>query len=368
MGKDYYKILGVDKGANDDQLKKAYRKMALKWHPDRNQDKKEKAEEMFKEVNEAFEVLSDPKKRQIYDQFGEEGLKGGGGGGPAGAGGFEGFGGFPGGGGGGFQSFRFTPSNADDIFRSFFGDFGGMGTGAGMGGMGGMPGMGGGGGRRRAAGGPFGGMGGMGGMGGSPFGGAFGGMGGMEEETPQAPPVVHKLRVTLEELYTGVQKKMKVTKTLVDPSGKSVQVEKILTIDVKPGWKAGTKITFPKEGDERPGVEPADIVFVIEEKPHAVFKREGNDLIYTHNITLAQALTGFDVSLRTLDGRPLTVPLRDAVVDPSYVKVVPGQGMPVSKTPSQKGSLRIRFNIAFPRKLDADQKSLVQRALGTASY
>jgi DnaJ family protein B protein 4 len=71
MGKDYYKILGVDKGANDDQLKKAYRKMALKWHPDRNQDKKEKAEEMFKEVNEAFEVLSDPKKRQIYDQFGE---------------------------------------------------------------------------------------------------------------------------------------------------------------------------------------------------------------------------------------------------------------------------------------------------------
>ncbi len=71
MGKDYYKTLGVDKGANEDQLKKAYRKMALKWHPDRNQDKKEKAEEMFKEVNEAFEVLSDPKKRQIYDQFGE---------------------------------------------------------------------------------------------------------------------------------------------------------------------------------------------------------------------------------------------------------------------------------------------------------
>lgn len=75
----------------------------------------------------------------------------------------------------------------------------------------------------------------------------------------QAPPIVHKLRVTLQDLYNGVQKKMKITKTLVDPSGKSVEIEKILTIDVRPGWKAGTKITFAKEGDEKPGVEPADI-------------------------------------------------------------------------------------------------------------
>lgn len=171
----------------------------------------------------------------------QEALKGGGGAGPGGAG-FEGF---PGGGGG--FSFQFTPSNADDIFRAFFGDLGGMG------GMGGGR-------KRRAGGNPFAGMGGMGGMGGSPFGAAFGGM---DEDdmghTRQAPPVVHKLRLALEDLYTGVQKKMKITKTLVDASGKSVEAEKILTIDVKPGWKAGTKITFAREGDERPGVEPADI-------------------------------------------------------------------------------------------------------------
>lgn len=175
----------------------------------------------------------------------QEGLKGG----ASADGGFGG--GFP---GGGNFSFRFTPSNADDIFRAFFGDFGGMGTG--MGGMGGM----GGGGRKRRAGGPFG-MGGMGGMGGSPF-GAFGGMG-MDDDMgggpSQAPAIVHKLRLSLEDLYSGVQKKMKITKTLVDDSGKSVEVEKILTIDVKPGWKAGTKVTFAKEGDERPGIEPADI-------------------------------------------------------------------------------------------------------------
>lgn len=71
MGKDYYQILGVDKNANEDDLKKAYRKMALKWHPDRNQDKKAQAEEKFKEINEAYEVLSDPKKKEIYDRFGE---------------------------------------------------------------------------------------------------------------------------------------------------------------------------------------------------------------------------------------------------------------------------------------------------------
>lgn len=71
MGKDYYKILGVDRNATDDDLKKAYRKQALKWHPDRNQDKKTVAEEKFKEVNEAYEVLSDSKKKEIYDRFGE---------------------------------------------------------------------------------------------------------------------------------------------------------------------------------------------------------------------------------------------------------------------------------------------------------
>ena len=93
MGKDYYAILGVKKGATDEELKRAYRKMALKYHPDKN--KSAGAEEKFKEIGEAYDVLSDPKKRQIYDQFGEEGLKGGAGGPPGGNSGphqgFEGF-------------------------------------------------------------------------------------------------------------------------------------------------------------------------------------------------------------------------------------------------------------------------------------
>src|SRR6185312_5346866 len=77
MGKDYYKILGVDRSATEDAIKKAFRKLALKWHPDRNPDNKKQAEEKFKEIAEAYEVLNDPKKKEIYDRFGEEGLKAG---------------------------------------------------------------------------------------------------------------------------------------------------------------------------------------------------------------------------------------------------------------------------------------------------
>lgn len=104
-------------------------------------------------------------------------------------------------------------------------------------------------------------------------------------------------------------------------------------------------------------------VFVVEEKPHPVFKREGDDLIYTHNITLAQALTGFDISLRTLDGRALSVNCLDEVVTPTTEKVVRQEGMPISKHPGKKGDLRIRFNINFPSKLNKDQKKLIQKAL-----
>lgn len=124
-GKDYYKLLGVPKDADDEAIKRAYKKLALKFHPDRNKDNAN-AKEKFQEIGEAFEVLSDKNKRAVYDQFGEEGLKGGGAP-PPGAGG-AGFGGFPGGAGGfggpGGASFSFSsggpggfkPSDPNDIF------------------------------------------------------------------------------------------------------------------------------------------------------------------------------------------------------------------------------------------------------------
>ncbi|XP_030636445.1 dnaJ homolog subfamily B member 6b [Chanos chanos] len=105
---EYYQILGVQKNASPDDIKKAYRKQALKWHPDKNPDNKEEAERRFKEISEAYEVLSDENKRSLYDRYGKEGLNGGGGGG---GGHYDDFGGFGG----------FTFRNPDDVFREFFG-------------------------------------------------------------------------------------------------------------------------------------------------------------------------------------------------------------------------------------------------------
>jgi len=284
MGKDFYKILGVAKDASQEDIKKAYRKQALKWHPDRcAPDKKEEAQKKFQDIGEAFEVLSDPEKKKIYDQVGEEGLRGGvpEGDGEGVPGGMPGgaqfhFGGMPGGGG---KTFHFTSSNADDIFKSFFGtgdpfQAEGMDPFGGGGGMpfnfmmGGMPGM-----SSR-----------MGGMNGG-RGGGMGGMGGSARQSQQgmmkkAEAVHHPLKVSLEDLYTGVTKRVRITKKIADASGQMVSASVDKEIQVKAGWKDGTKITFEREGDEYPNTIPADIVFTLHTKPHDRFEREGDNLIY----------------------------------------------------------------------------------------
>ena len=141
-------------------------------------------------------------------------------------------------------------------------------------------------------------------------------------------------------------------------------MEEILTIEVKPGWKKGTKITFPEKGNEQPNVIAADLVFVIDEKPHDVFKRDGNDLIVTHKVPLADALTGTTLTVTTLDGRTLTISCNE-VIFPGYEKVIPKEGMPIPKDPSKKGNLRIKFDVKFPTRLTVEQKAGVKRFLGT---
>lgn len=139
-------------------------------------------------------------------------------------------------------------------------------------------------------------------------------------------------------------------------------VEEILSIEIKPGWKKGTKITFPEKGNEQPNVIPADLVFIIDEKPHGTFTRDGNDLVVTHKISLAEALTGYTVHLTTLDGRSLTIPINN-VIHPNYEVVVPKEGMPIPKDPSKRGNLRIKFNIKFPTRLTPEQKSGIKKLL-----
>ncbi|KAF9931454.1 hypothetical protein BGZ67_005292 [Mortierella alpina] len=373
MGKDYYSILGVSKDADDDQIKKAYRKLALKYHPDKNQAAD--AQKKFHDISEAYEVLSDSNKRAVFDQYGEEGLKGGGGagpGGPSGAGGFPGgaggfpggFGDFPGGGGGG-HTFTFTssggpgggmgggfrPTNADDIFKQFFSSFGGGNN-------------------------PFGDddMGGFGGMSGGMPGGMPGGAGKMprgrasqqqqqQSSAPEKPPaLVRPLAVSLEDLAKGVTKRLKVVRKVQDGSGRSS--EKILTVEVKPGWKAGTKIRFPNEGDELASGAIQDIEFVIEEKPHPQFTRRGDDLIVELELSLMESLTGFSKTVKTLDGKTLPVSASGTrVIQPGQEEKFPGEGMPISKKPGQRGDLIVKFKVRFPEQLTPSQKEGLRKVL-----
>ncbi|KAK6737874.1 hypothetical protein RB195_020152 [Necator americanus] len=339
MAKDYYKILGVAKGASDDEIKKAYRKMALKYHPDKN--KEAGAENKFKEIAEAYDVLSDPKKKEIYDKYGEDGLKNGGpdvGGGP-----------------GGFHyEFQGDPMR---MFTQFFGSddpFGGI---FGMGGGHGPN--------------VFFNMGGGGmddGMNGFT---SFGGMphGHRRAAPKQDPTVQHELQVSLEDIYHGCTKKMKITRKVLNADGHSTRVEdKVLTINIKPGWKSGTKITFPKEGDQHPGRVPADIVFVIKDKPHKVFKREACDIRYIHRISLRDALCGCTVEVPTLIGPSTT--LRLDSVKPNTVRRITGKGLPNPKAPGHYGDLIVQFEVEFPSKpiTDPIQRDQLMRILPPLSH
>lgn len=273
MGKDYYKLLGISRDATEDEIKKGYRKMALKYHPDKN--KSPNAEEKFKEISEAYDVLSDKDKKAVYDKYGEEGLKAGGGG------------------GGGQNGFHYSyQGDPRQTFKMFFGDENPFESFFSFGGPGGS---------RQTF--QFGGHGGPEHMeteDDDPFAsfgrpGGFGGFGGMNSGMPrrkqQDSAVVKDLQVSLEDIYKGTTKKLKITRKVLNPDGRSVRTEdKILTIDVKPGWKAGTKITFPKEGDQTPNNVPADIVFVIKDKPHSMFTRDGSDIKYKATISLKQVI------------------------------------------------------------------------------
>ncbi|GAB4860698.1 hypothetical protein Ancab_035860 [Ancistrocladus abbreviatus] len=338
MGIDYYNILKVNRNAREEDLKKAYRRLAMIWHPDKNPENKRESEAKFKQISEAYDVLSDPQKRQIYDLYGEEALKSGqvpppppDGGRSAGTGSRSGQQPNP--------SFRFNPRDADDIYAELFGETGGVGGGGGRGRGGYREGF-----FRTSH-------------------GDYAGTTGTTAPPKKAPPVENTLPCNLDDLYKGVKKKMKISRTIMDASGKVRVVEEILTIEVKPGWKKGTKITFPEKGNQEPGVIPADIIFVIDEKPHAVFKRDGNDLVVDQEITLLEALTGKTLDVTSLDGRSITIQLTD-IIKPGSEVVVPNEGMPISKEPLRKGNLRIKFEVKYPSRITEEQKADLRRVLG----
>ncbi|KAI2659627.1 hypothetical protein H4Q32_022115 [Labeo rohita] len=285
MGRDYYAILEINRNATDADIKKAYRRLALKHHSRSNSHAS--AAERFTFLAEAFDVLSDPRKKATYDKFGEEGLKGG----------------IPSelGVNGAWSSGYVYHGNADETFRQFFG-------------------------------------------GDNPFADFFTSDGNEDntdfkslrgqKEKLQDPPIERDLHLALEDLYYGCTKKIKISRRVMNEDGHTSSIrDKILTFIVKAGWNEGTRITFPKEGDQAwtntgPNNIPADIVFVIRQKHHPRFVRQNDDL-------------------------------------PQYTKIVSGEGMPLASNPLKRGDLIMRFITQFPEKLSPEKKQLLKQALSS---
>ncbi|XP_062111730.1 uncharacterized protein LOC133823140 [Humulus lupulus] len=324
MGMDYYDVLKVKRNATEEDLKKAYRRSAMKWHPDKNPVNNKAAEAKFKLISEAYDVLADPQRRQIYDLYGAEALKSvdfNSSSSPSSSPGSFGQGMRNNNNGG--SRFPFHPRDPDDIFAEFFG-------------------------------------------------GSDDGNGDSRKQKSsstntgsKAPPIEEKLACSLEDLFKGTRKKMSISRTVIDDFGNPKTIDEILKIDIKPGWKKGTKITFPEKGNQEPGITASDLIFVIEEKPHGVFRRDGNDLVVKQRISLLEALTGKTLNLTSLDGRILSISVTD-IVKPGHEVVIQNEGMPISKDPNKRGNLRIKFDVMFPSKLNSEQKSDLRRVLGRA--
>ncbi|KAK9769115.1 putative DnaJ-domain-containing protein [Seiridium cardinale] len=372
-----YDQLSIKPDAAQDEIKKAYRKAALKWHPDKNKDNAQAAER-FKECSQAYEILSDPEKRKTYDEYGLEFLLRGGSAPPPGEnpfagaggggmpGGFQGFdfggAGMPGGGGGGggARTFHFSTggggggpggfnfSNPNNIFAEFMrsGGAGGLDEDDLMASM--LGGMAGGGGRSRM-------------RSSFPGGGSDPFHGGGREATPEVTTVERALPLTLEELYNGVTKKMKIKRKTFDETGKRTTSDQVLEVPIKPGLKKGSKIKFKGVGDQEEGGKQ-DLHFIVEEKPHPLFVRDGDDLIHTVELPLKEALTGWKRTVTTIDGKQLTLD-KAGPTSPGSSDSYPGQGMPISKKPGERGNFIIKYNVKFPSTLTAQQKQELRRIL-----
>jgi len=339
---EFYKTLNVEKTANAKQIKKAYRKLAMKNHPDKGGNP-----EVFKKMSEAYEVLGDEKKRKLYDKYGKKGLEAGGGG-----------------------------RNEQDIMSMFFGGQGG---------------------RRRSA----------------------------EPTGPKkGEPVVHPLRVSLNDLYKGKTQRLRITRTIICKVGESTPVDvdevedtfevcqqcrgrgavmktrqigpgfvqqmqvqcsdcggsgaslsrgykvqqkqETLVVEILKGMKNNQKITLRGKGDMIPGTLPGDVIFVIKQLNHSTFKRRGSDLLLEKEISLLEAVCGVKWKLKHLDGREVIISTTPGEILKSQdLKCVQDLGMPITDT-CDFGRMFVLFKVKFPTKgdLSADQINAIEAVLG----
>ncbi|KAM7252987.1 hypothetical protein ACFE04_025605 [Oxalis oulophora] len=180
------------------------------------------------------------------------------------------------------------------------------------------------------------------------------------------PPAVEgTLECTLEELCFGCKKKIKITRDVITDNGQLIEEDDLLSINVKPGWKKGTKITFEGMGHESLGNQFGDVNIVIAEKKHPLFTREGDDLELAVEIPLVKALTGCTISIPLLGGEKMSLTIDD-LVKPGDKKVIPGQGMPYSKEQGKRGDLKVLFLIEFPTELTEEKRREIVSILADA--
>jgi curved DNA-binding protein len=301
---DYYEVLGIKKDGSAQDIKKAYRKLAMKYHPDRNKGEKE-AEEKFKKISEAYAVLSDPEKRKQYDMFGESG----------------------------FQQ-RYSQ---EDIFRGF--DLGDILKEFGLGGLGG---------NFRTSGGQ-----------GSPFETFFfqgGGPGAgrtshhSAQQSVKGSDLTYELAVTLNEVLNGSEKTISLRR-----ESKTENV----SVKIPKGIKAGQKLRLAGKGSPSPyGGPSGDLFLIIKEQPHPDFTRDGNNLIIENHIPFSKACLGSDISVKSLEGKELKVKI-PAGIQPLAKLRLKGHGLPAGKT-GGRGDIFVKIAVDIPKNLTDEQKKLIK--------
>lgn len=309
--KDYYSLLNVSRTATADEIKKSFRKLAMQYHPDKNPGDK-KAEEKFKELSEAYEVLSDTKKREMYDQFGHAGPGFGGGGGAGGPfGGAGGFGGFGGGGFGGNAGGGAGGDPFQDIFGDVFGDI---------------------------------------------FGGARGGPGagaGARTRRPQkGTDLRYTLNVSYEEAAVGTEKVI----SFMRQRGNKEESAK-LSVNVPAGVKEGQRLKLAGEGDAGAGGSAGDLYVIIALQEHALFKRAENDVTLDLPITYTDAILGTSIEVPTLTGKAMIrIPPGTHSGQTFRLK---GKGFPKIGG-FGSGDMMVRILVDTPPTLSNRQKELIE--------
>jgi DnaJ-class molecular chaperone len=272
---DYYKNLEINKNATPTEIKKSYHRLAMKWHPDKNKVNKKIAEEKFKNISEAYSVLSDPHKRGIYDKFGKNGLS---------------------------NNPQHQNVNVDPmfVFRTFF-------TGNGF---------------PRAP----------------NFDSEFDNSWMEQKKKKKSPTVFYDLNCSLYDLYYGGIKKIKLEKNTY-----GVIDESTVEINIKKGWKEGTKITFENMQTKNENMRPGDITFVVKEIKNNNWVRNNDNLIYTHELDLNTALEGNTIKLKHINGKTIDIILYPMASSKEY-KLMENLGMPIKET-GNYGNLIIDFDI-----------------------